>query len=267
MKLFSSVVYSCLYSCRFLAIPALALVVALTLAPSTHAQQTPLTVFAAASLKNALGEAGKSFTAKTGTPVRFSFAATSALARQLEQAAPADVFASADLEWMDWVLQRHLVKKETRVNLLGNKLVVVAPKDGPATVALTEDGLRTALGGGRIAMGEVSAVPAGKYGKAALDKLGLWSGVANQIAQVDNVRAALLLVSRKEASLGIVYETDAKADANVKVVATFPADSHTPIIYPFAVTANATNKAAGEFLAFLASAEAKSIFEKQGFTF
>jgi molybdate transport system substrate-binding protein len=258
MKLFSSL--------RSFAIPALALVAAFAVSPPAHAQQAPITVFAAASLQNALNEAGTAFIAKTGTPVRFSFAATSALARQLEQAAPADLFASADLEWMDWVLQRNLVKKDTRVDLLGNKLVVVAPKDGPATVALTADGLKTALGSGRIAMGEVSAVPAGKYGKAALEKLGLWNSVSNQIAQVDNVRAALLLVSRKEAPLGVVYETDAKADANVKVVATFPADSHAPIIYPFAVTANSTNKAAGEFLNFLASAEAKPIFEKQGFT-
>jgi molybdate transport system substrate-binding protein len=232
---------------------------------TTHAQQ-PVTVFAAASLQNALDEAGKAFTAKTNTPVRFSFAATSALARQLEQAAPADLFASADLEWMDWALQRNLVKKETRVDLLGNKLVVVAPKDGPASVALTRDGLKAALGGGRLAMGEVNAVPAGKYGKAALEKLGLWSEVSNQLAQVDNVRAALLLVSRKEAPLGVVYETDAKADANVKVVATFPADSHAPIVYPFAVTANSTHAGAAAFLAFLASAEAKPIFEKQGFT-
>lgn len=234
-------------------------------AGTAHAQQ-PLTVFAAASLQNALDEAGKAFTAKTGTPVRFSYAATSALARQLEQAAPADLFASADLEWMDWVLQRNLVKKETRVDLLGNKLVIVAPKDGPASVALTADGLKAALGGGRLAMGEVNAVPAGKYGKSALEKLGLWSGVSNQIAQSDNVRAALLLVSRKEAPLGIVYETDAKADANVRIVASFPADSHAPIVYPFAVTANSTNKGAAEFLAFLSSAEARPIFEKQGFT-
>lgn len=234
-------------------------------ASAAHAQQV-VTVFAAASLQNALDEAGKTFTAKSGVPVRFSYAATSALARQLEQAAPADLFASADLEWMNWVLQRNLVKKETRVDLLGNRLVIVAPKDGPASVALTAEGLKAALGGGRLATGEVNTVPAGKYGKAALSSLGLWNSVSSQLAQTDNVRAALLLVSRKEAPLGIVYETDAKADANVKVVAAFPTDSHAPIVYPFALTANSTNNGAAEFLAFLSSAEARPIFEKQGFT-
>lgn len=250
---------------KFFRLFAVALV-ALIGASTAHAQQPPVTVFAAASLQNALDEAGKAFTAKSNVPVRFSYAATSALARQLEQAAPADLFASADFEWMDWVLQRNLVKKDTRVDLLGNRLVIVAPKDGPANVALSADGLKAAIGGGRLAIPEVGSVPAGKYGKSAFEKLGLWNSVSNQLAQTDNVRAALLLVSRKEAPLGVVYETDAKADANVKVVATFPADSHAPIIYPFAVTANSTNKGAAEFLAFLSSAEARPIFEKQGFT-
>ncbi len=236
-------------------------------ASMVHAQQPPLTVFAAASLQNALEEAGKAFTAKTGTSVRFSFAASSALARQLEQAAPADLFASADLEWMDWVAARNLIKRDTRIELLGNRLVLVAPLEGgPASVALTRDGLAAALNNGRIAMGDVSAVPAGKYGKTALEKLGLWDGVSNNIAQVENVRAALRLVSRREAPLGIVYATDAKADPAVKIVATFPTESHAPIVYPFAVTANATHKAAAEFLAFLAGPDGKPLFEKQGFT-
>jgi molybdate transport system substrate-binding protein len=245
----------------------LSLIVAASLgASNTYAQQPPLTVFAAASLQNALEDAGKAFTAKTGTPVRFSFAASSALARQLEQAAPADLFASADLDWMDWVAARNLIKKDTRLELLGNRLVLVAPVGGPDSVALTKDGLAAALNNGRIAMGDVSAVPAGKYGKTALEKLGLWDGVSNNIAQVENVRAALRLVSRKEAPLGIVYATDAKADPEVKVVATFPTESHAPIVYPFAVTANATHKAAAEFLAFLAGPDGKPLFEKQGFT-
>lgn len=232
----------------------------------THAQQPQVTVFAAASLQNALEDAGKAFTAKTGTLVRFSFASSSALARQLEQAAPADMFASADLEWMDWVAARNLIRKDTRVELLGNRLVLVAPRGGADSVALTKEGLAAALKSGRIAMGDVSAVPAGKYGKTALEKLGLWDGVANNIAQVDNVRAALRLVSRKEAPLGIVYATDAKADPEVKVVATFPAGSHAPIVYPFAVTATSANKGANEFLAFLAGPDARPLFEKQGFT-
>lgn len=251
---------------RLFALFTLACLAVASTGAGTHAQQQQVTVFAAASLKNALEDAGKAFTAKTSTPVRFSFAATSALARQLEQGAPADLFASADLEWMDWVIARNLMKKDTRIDLLGNRLVVVAPAGGTDKIELTKEGLSKALGGGRLAVGEVNAVPAGKYAKAALEKLGLWDGVSNQLAQVDNVRAALLLVSRKEAPLGIVYETDAKADPGVRVVVAFPPGSHAPIIYPFAVTAVATNKGAAEFLAFLSSAEGRPFFEKQGFT-
>jgi molybdate transport system substrate-binding protein len=233
------------------------------------AAQEVVTVFAAASLKNALEEAAQSFSTTSSTPVRFSFAASSALARQIEQGAPADLFASADREWMDYLSERNLIQSATCVDLLGNRLVVIAPAESAIRdLALTADAFRLAAGQGRIAMGEVSAVPAGRYAKAALDKLGLWSEVRPRIAQTENVRAALLLVSRGEAPLGIVivYETDAKADPKVRVVAVFPPDSHPPIVYPFAVTRTAKGDGAARFLSFLQSPQGHAFFEAQGFT-
>ncbi|KAA2237190.1 molybdate ABC transporter substrate-binding protein [Salinarimonas soli] len=238
------------------------------LSPAQAQQAPPVTVFAAASLKTALEDVARSFTDATGTPVRFSFAASSALARQIEAGAPADVFASADIEWMDYLAGRRLVMAGTRVDLLGNRLVVVAPAASPLhELALTPDALRAALGTGRIATGEVTAVPAGRYAKAALEHLGLWAEAGPRLAQAENVRAALAFVSRGEAPLGIVYETDARADPGVRVVAAFPPGSHPPIVYPFAVTAGATApEAARRFLAFLGGPQARAAFEAQGFT-
>ncbi len=228
----------------------------------------PMTVFAAASLKNALDEAGKAFTAESGIPVRVSYAASSSLARQIEQGAPADLFASADLEWMDYLTARKLIRPGTRVNLLGNRLVVVARKDAALSdAAFTPDWFSRALGpDGRLATGEVSSVPIGKYAKAAFERLGLWAQVQPRLAQTDNVRAALALVSRGEAPLGVVYESDAKSDPGVKVVGVFPADSHPPVVYPFAVTADAKGEGGARFLDFLKSAAGKPFFEAQGFT-
>jgi molybdate transport system substrate-binding protein len=185
----------------------------------------------------------------------------------LEQGAPADLFISADLAWMDYVAKKNLIRADTRVNLLGNRIVLIAPKDSKISVEVRQGfDLARALAGGKLAMGNVAAVPAGKYGKAALEKLGAWDGVKDKIAQAENVRAALLLVSRAEAALGIVYSTDAAADPNVRIVATFPADSHPPIIYPAAVTKDARSADAGPFLDYLKSAKARPAFEKQGFT-
>ncbi|MFH6786082.1 MULTISPECIES: molybdate ABC transporter substrate-binding protein [Methylobacterium] len=228
----------------------------------------PTTVFAAASLKNALDEAGKAFTAESGIPVRASYAASSALARQIEQGAPADLFASADLEWMDYLAARKLIRPGTRVNLLANRLVVVAPKDSAAAeAAFTPEWFARALGpDGRLATGEVNAVPIGKYAKAAFEKLGLWAQVQPRLAQADNVRAALALVSRGEAPLGVVYESDAKSDPGVKVVGVFPEGSHPPVIYPFAVTADAKGEGGPRFLTYLRSKAARRFFEAQGFT-
>ncbi|ACL58567.1 molybdate ABC transporter substrate-binding protein [Methylobacterium nodulans] len=225
------------------------------------------TVFAAASLKNALDAAGKAFTAKTGVTVRASYAASSALARQIEQGAPADLFGSADLEWMDYLAARKLIRPESRVNLLGNRLVVVAPRQAQVgEIAFTPEWFARALGAdGRLATGEVGAVPIGKYAKAAFEKLGLWSSVGPRLAQTENVRAALALVSRGEAPLGVVYESDAKADPEVKIVGVFPAKSHPPVVYPFAITAEAKGDGAARFLAFLRTAAARPFFEEQGF--
>jgi molybdate transport system substrate-binding protein len=249
----------------------LALVVglaALSLAPRTAAAQESVTVFAAASLKNALDEANATFNTRSPVKIVVSYAASSALMKQIEQGAPADVFISADLDWMDYGSQKKLIKDDTRVNLLGNRLVLVAPKDSRLGNILIGQGFDLAklAGDGRVATGDVRAVPVGKYAKAALEKLGAWTAAEPKMAMAENVRAALALVGRGEAPLGIVYETDAKVEPNVKIVGAFPADSHAPITYPFALTATA-NAAAAQYLAFLRSQGAKAIFEKYGFTY
>lgn len=246
---------------------ALLLAGLVVLAPAAQAAETA-TVFAAASLKNALDNAGKAFTAQSGIELKASYAASSALARQIESGAPADLFASADLEWMDYLAKKNLIRPETRVNLLGNRIVVVAPKDAKtADVPFTAESFAAALGpDGRLATGEVNSVPIGKYAKAAFEKLGLWTGIQPRLAQADNVRAALLLVSRGEAPLGVVYESDAKSDPGVKIVGIFPADSHPPVVYPFAVTAEARGEGAARFLDFLKGAAARPFFEAQGFS-
>jgi molybdate transport system substrate-binding protein len=233
-----------------------------------RAQGGGMVVFAAASLKNALDEIAATWARDTGKPApRISYAASSALARQMEQGAPADLFISADLDWMDYAAGKNLIRPDTRFNLLGNKIVLIAPRDSrTTTLALTGGDLAKALAGGKLSMGNVDAVPAGKYGKAALEKLGAWTTVKDSIAQAENVRAALVLVARGEAPLGIVYGTDAAAEPGVKIVATFPADSHPPITYPAALARESKNVDAKNFLEFLRSAKARAVFEKQGFT-
>ena len=219
-------------------------------------------------MKNALDDVNAAFTKQSGIKVVASYAASSALMKQIEQGAPADVFVSADLDWMDYGSQKKLIKDDTRVNLLGNRLVLIAPKDskiGNVTIGPGFD-LAKLAGDGRIATGDVRAVPVGKYAKAALEKLGAWAAVEPKMAMAENVRAALVLVARGEAPLGIVYETDAKVEPNVKIVGAFPDDSHPPIIYPVALTVTAKPDAA-PYLAFLRSQAAKTIFEKYGFTF
>jgi molybdate transport system substrate-binding protein len=230
------------------------------------AQQQPVTVFAAASLQDALTGIAKTFTDKTGVPVRFSFGSSAALARQIDQGAPADLFASADVDWMDWAVARNLIKLQTRVDLLGNRLVVVAPFDAKfSTLALERNALLAAIGQSRLAIGEVNSVPAGLYAKSALEKLGLWSDVQPCLAQSENVRAALALVALGEASLGIVYETDARAEPLVKVVATFPPDTHAPIVHLFALTVSAKGEGPARFLSFLQTDAARKVFTDQGF--
>jgi molybdate transport system substrate-binding protein len=223
-------------------------------------------VFAAASLKDALDAVDAGWTKESGKQVVPSYAASSALAKQIEQGAPADIFISADEDWMNYLAEKKLIKPDTRFDLLGNTLVLIAPKDSKIETKIA-DGfpLATLLGGGHLAMANTDAVPAGKYGKAALTKLGVWDSVKYKIAQADNVRAALKLVSTGEAPLGIVYGTDAKSDLNVKVIDTFPEGTHPPIIYPIAITASSTNADAPTLLAYLKSSAAQSIFKDQGF--
>jgi molybdate transport system substrate-binding protein len=233
-----------------------------------QAQPKELVIFAAASLKNALDEATAAWVRQTGKPApKISYAASNALARQIEQGAPADLFLSADLDWMDYIAGKNLIRPETRISLLANRIALIAPSDSTAKVTLASGvDLSAALGSGKLAMANVDSVPAGKYGKAALEKLGGWDKVKDQVAQADNVRATLLLVARGEAPLGIVYTTDAAAEPKVRVVATFPEESHPPIIYPVAVLKDSANPDAQDFLSYLRGAGPKAAFEKQGFT-
>ena len=232
------------------------------------AQDNSLTVFAAASMKNALDDIDAAYTAKTGIKVVASYSASSALAKQIEQGAPADVFVSADTDWMDYATRKKTIQESTRVNLLGNSIVLIAPKDSTIDHVAIEPGFDLAkhAGYGKIATGDVNAVPVGKYAKAALEKLGAWQAVEPKFAMAESVRAALTLVARGEASLGIVYATDARVEPGVKIVGSFPADSHPAIIYPVAATTTAKAEAS-DYLAFLRSSAAKTIFEKYGFSF
>jgi len=232
------------------------------------AEDKSLTVFAAASMKNALDDIDAAYTAKTGIKVAASYAASSALAKQIEQGAPADIFLSADTDWMDYATRKKTINEPTRVNLLGNSIVLIAPNDSGIDDVTIGPGfdLTKLAGDGKIATGDVKAVPVAKYARAALEKLGAWQAAEPKFAMADSVRAALTLVARGEASLGIVYATDAKVEPGVKIVGTFPADSHPAIIYPVAATVTARAEAA-DYLAFLRSSVAKTIFEKYGFTF
>jgi molybdate transport system substrate-binding protein len=236
-------------------------------APAT-AQQKSITVFAAASLKNALDDADKAFAAKTGIKIVASYAATSALAKQIEAGAPADVFISADLRWMDYAAQQKLIKPDTRFDLLGNKLVLIAAKDAPVGTVTIGPGFDIAklAGDGRIAVADVKAVPAGRYAKAALESLGAWPAAEKKLAMAENVRAALAYVGRGEAPLGIVYATDAAVEPKVKVIGVFPGGSHPKIIYPVAATAATRKPDVAAYLVFLRGTDARSVFERYGFT-
>lgn len=250
---------------RFLALAGAAVLAA---AAPAHARQ-PLTVFAAASLKEAMDEAAAGYGAATGQPVRVSFAATPALARQIARGAPADVFVAADLEWMDVLQADGLVDPSTRIGLLGNRLVLVAPatsKAGPVALRRGVD-LRPLLGArGRIALGRVDSVPAGRYAKAALAELGMWDALETRVAGVESVRAALMLVARGEAPLGVVYASDARAEPRVRVLATFPPGSHPDIVYPAARVAASRHPHAAGFVHWLRSPAARTIFRRHGFT-
>jgi len=231
------------------------------------ARASDITVFAAASLKNALDDAVNHYETKTGVKVVVSYAASSALAKQIEAGAPADIFFSADLDWMNELQKKNLIDVASRQTLLGNTLILIAPKDSTVSLPMEKNlPLLEALGpDGKLAMANVDSVPAGRYGKAALIYLGVWEEVAPRVAQADNVRAALAFVAKRETPLGIVYGTDAKAEREVRVVGTFPEESHPKILYPVALLAGARPEARA-FLQFLVSPEAVPAFEAQGFT-
>jgi molybdate transport system substrate-binding protein len=243
--------------------------VVLTGVPQPLVAQEQITVFAAASLKNAIDDTNSAFTKATGIKATVSYAASSALAKQIEQGAPADIFISADLQWMDYAGERKLVKPDTRFNLLGNKLVLIAPADSKIANVTIGQGFDIAklAGSGRIAVADVNAVPAGRYAKAALEKLGAWAAAEPKLAQAENVRATLAFVARDETPIGIVYETDAKVEPRVKVIGAFPDNSYPPVTYPVAATATTTKQSVSQYLHFLRSPAAKAIFEKYGFSF
>jgi molybdate transport system substrate-binding protein len=228
------------------------------------ARPAPVTVFAASSLETALVAIARRYGDRVGGPLRLVFGASSAMARQIAQGAPADVFISADRDWMNWLGQRRPVVAGTRRNLLANRLVLIAPAASRVQLDLKPGmSLATVLGSGRLAMADPVSVPAGKYGRQALVALRAWDGVAGRLASAESVRAALAYVARGETPLGVVYATDALAEPRVRIVATFPAASHSPILYPAALVRD--RAAARSVLAYLAGGEARSVFRSQGF--
>jgi molybdate transport system substrate-binding protein len=222
-------------------------------------------VFAAASLANVLTDLDEAFTARTGIRVTSSLAASSTLAKQVEAGAPADVYFSADLQWMDYLEQRGLLRPGSRRDVVGNSLVLIAPAASPLRVRIAPGfNLAKLLGGGHLAIADPDSVPAGIYGREALQKLGVWNSIAPRMVRAENVRAALEYVARGDAPLGIVYRTDALVEKQVRIVGVFPASSHAPIVYPVALTRRAGG-AAARYLAFITSADARPIFRKWGF--
>ncbi len=239
----------------------------LLVSSSAFAQEKPLLVFTAASTTDAISEVGQAFSQKTGIKVNYSFAASSTLGKQVAHGAPASIYISANQKWMDYLAKHNLIVPSSRVNVLRNTLVFIAPADSeiePFKVSRGLD-LRGILGQGRLAMGDPSHVPAGLYGKEALTNLGLWGSVERLVAAAATVRGALALVERGEAPLGVVYATDAKISPQVKVVGVFPAGSHGPISYPAAIVAGKDDARARAYVEFLRSPQAKAIFQKHGF--
>lgn len=234
--------------------------------PAAETEKPSLTVFAAASLTNALQELGDGFTRQTSIAVRFSFASSAALARQIENGSPADVFFSADVEWMDYLQTRNLIQRDTRHDVLGNRLVLIAPTDSKIQLTIAPQfPLAATLGKGRLATGDPDSVPVGRYAREALTTLGAWNAVSDRLVRTDSVRSALALVDRGEATLGIVYETDALIDKHVRVVDVFPANSHLPIVYPIAQTRAAKPEAA-RFVAYIRGPAGDVVFKAYGFS-
>lgn len=227
-----------------------------------------ITVFAAASLTDALNTLDARYTARTGAPVVASFAASSTLARQIEAGAPAQVFLSADTKWMDYLAQKGLIEPDSRSNVLGNRLALIAPASdavGPLAIDRTLDWNRLLGADGRLAVGDPDHVPAGIYAKEALIWLGVWAALVPRLARAEDVRGALALVEHGDAPLGIVYVTDARISPKVTIVGVFPAASHSPIVYPFAIVKSAGSPAVEAYFRFLKGAEARSLFAQYGF--
>jgi molybdate transport system substrate-binding protein len=225
-----------------------------------------ITVFAAASLTNVLQDLGDAYTKDSSVAVRFSFAASSALARQIENGSPADIFFSADLDWMDYLQERKLIQPASRHDVLGNQLVLIAPLDSKITLKIAPHfALAATLGKGRLATGDPDSVPVGRYAREALTSLGVWDEVSARLVRADSVRAALAFVDRGEAALGIVYATDALIDKNVRVVDIFPESTHKAIIYPVAMT-SAASAAAAKFISFIRGPAGDMAFRRYGFT-
>lgn len=251
---------------RPLATAAVAIGLTLAWLPCEPARGADLTIFAAASLKEALDEQAGRVEAETGSKIVVSYGGSNALAKQIEAGAPADIFLSADTEWIDYLDQRNLLRPGTRTDLLRNHLVLIAPADASASLSIGRGfALGPALGNGRLAMANPESVPAGKYGKAALTALGVWTSVESRIARTDNVRAALVLVARGEAPFGIVYATDAIAEPKVRIVDTFPEQTHPPIVYPVAIVAASRSTGAQRFVDNLNSPAARAIWLRHGF--
>ena len=235
------------------------------LAEAAGAPRGEILVFAASSLTDVLNDIAAAYERETGVHVALSYAASSALARQIEAGAPADVFFSADTDWMDYLLSHDLIQRQSRCDIVGNRLVLIAPAGSTVSLRIGPGfALASALGTGHLATGDPDSVPVGRYAKAALTNLGVWSQVQGRIVRAENVRAALELVARMEAPLGIVYRTDALIEKRVRIVAEFPASSHPPIIYPAALTRTA-RPIAGKFLEYLQSKAALAVFERYGF--
>jgi len=247
-------------------VAAFVALVSLSALAATSAASAEVTVFAAASLKEAMDEQAKRFGSVAGSKVIVAYGGSNALARQIEAGAPADVFVSADEDWMDYLDQRHLLVAGSRSNLLSNELVLIAPAGSRQTLRIERPfDLAAALGDNKLAMANPDSVPAGKYGRSALESLGVWKSVEKRVVRTDNVRAALALVARGEAAFGIVYRTDALAEKSVRIQDTFPGTTHAPIVYPAALVAPGRSTAAKALLDFLRSGAARVIWEKYGF--
>ena len=246
---------------------ALALIAGLLLTAAAPVQAKDLLVFAAASLKNAAEDIGKAYEATGAGKVTYSFAASSDLAKQIENGAPAVIFISADTKWMDYLADRKLIVTDSRRDLLGNRLVLIAPSDSTMSVKLAEGApLAQSLGGGKLAMADPDSVPAGRYGKASLDKLKLWSSVESSVVRAKDVRATLAFVERGEAAAGVVYATDAMVSKKVRIVDEFPEASHPKIVYPIALIAGKDDASAHAFYDYLNGPKARGVFLDYGFS-